>query len=56
MLPPAEGRPHPTDLLFCGHHFRRSQTGLLAKGGGFLDLDGNRLAADGWLLRAPAGW
>lgn len=50
MLPPTDGRPHATDLLLCGHHFRRSRTGLLARGATLLDLDGYPLAADGWLL------
>jgi hypothetical protein len=53
MLPPTKSRPHATDLLLCGHHFRQSRTGLLAKGATFLDLDGCPLAADGWLLPAP---
>jgi len=22
ILPPSAGRPHETDLLLCGHHFR----------------------------------
>ena len=56
MLPPTDSRPHPTDLLLCGHHFRQSRTALLAKGAAFLDLDGAPLVVDGWLLPAPAGW
>ncbi|HTX85476.1 MAG TPA: hypothetical protein VME44_25090 [Streptosporangiaceae bacterium] len=54
MLPPTQARPHATDLLLCGHHFRQSRAGLLAKGATFLDLDGCPLAADGWLLPASA--
>lgn len=54
ILPPTEGRPHATDLLLCGHHFRQSRTGLQAKGATFLDLDGSPLAADRWLLPVPA--
>jgi hypothetical protein len=49
MLPPTDRRPHATDLLFCGHHFRQSRAGLLAQGATFLDLDGYPLAAEGWL-------
>jgi hypothetical protein len=31
-MPPASGRPHPVDLLLCGHHFRISQWTLAAAG------------------------
>jgi hypothetical protein len=27
-MPPAQARPHETDLLLCGHHFRGSRTAL----------------------------
>jgi hypothetical protein len=30
ILPPAAGRPHETDLLLCGHHFRVSRRALAA--------------------------
>jgi hypothetical protein len=30
IMPPAPGRPHPVDLLLCGHHFRISQAALAA--------------------------
>jgi hypothetical protein len=30
VMPPAPGRPHETDLLLCGHHFRASRAILAA--------------------------
>ena len=30
VLPPAPGRPHETDLLLCGHHYRASRAALSA--------------------------
>jgi len=32
IMPPAPGRPHPVDLLLCGHHFRVHQAALTAAG------------------------
>ena len=29
-MPPAPHRPHPVDLLLCGHHYRVSQAALRA--------------------------
>ncbi len=31
-MPPAAGRPHPVELLLCGHHFRISQWNLATAG------------------------
>jgi hypothetical protein len=32
LLPPAAGRPHATDLLLCGHHYRLARRALAAAG------------------------
>jgi hypothetical protein len=32
IMPPAAGRPHPVDLLLCGHHYRVSRAALKAAG------------------------
>ncbi len=29
-IPPTPARPHETDLLLCGHHYRASRTALAA--------------------------
>ncbi|MFI5064227.1 MAG: hypothetical protein ACHP9Z_09650, partial [Streptosporangiales bacterium] len=48
-------RPHPTDLLLCGHHYRASRHALEAAGAGIFSLDGASLTADIWLLAPAAG-
>jgi hypothetical protein len=30
VIPPTPTRPHPTDLLLCGHHYRASRRALAA--------------------------
>jgi len=40
MMPPVPGRPHPVDLLLCGHHFRVSQAALRAAGAAVYDDTG----------------
>ena len=40
MMPPTASRPHPVDLLLCGHHFRVSQASLQAAGADVYDKDG----------------
>ena len=40
LVPPAAGRPHPVDLLLCGHHFRVSQSSLQAAGAVVYDKAG----------------
>jgi len=37
VIPPAAGRPHPTDLLLCGHHYRACRDGLEAAGAAVRD-------------------
>ncbi len=40
VMPPTASRPHPVDLLLCGHHFRVSQASLQAAGADVYDKDG----------------
>ena len=40
IMPPAPGRPHPVELLLCGHHFRVSQAALAAAGAAVYDDTG----------------
>jgi hypothetical protein len=40
VMPPAPGRDHPTDLLLCGHHYRKSCLALLAAGATVYDAAG----------------
>jgi hypothetical protein len=37
LMPPTAGRPHETDLLLCGHHYRISKQALAAVGATVLD-------------------
>jgi hypothetical protein len=48
VMPPAASRPHPTDLLLCGHHYRASRHALDLAGATVLDLDGQPAAGDLW--------
>ena len=58
VMPPAASRPHPVELLLCGHHFRISQAALQAAGAdvydeaGLLIMAGTRTAGP---PRATAG-
>jgi hypothetical protein len=40
VMPPAPGRPHQTDLLLCGHHYRVSRQALTAAGATVADIHG----------------
>ena len=42
------GRPHRTDLLLCGHHYRASRQALAAAGATVVDLDGTPVADNHW--------
>ncbi|HUB21891.1 MAG TPA: hypothetical protein VMA97_05730 [Streptosporangiaceae bacterium] len=44
IMPPAPGRPHPVDLLLCGHHFRVNQAALTAAGAAVYDETGALIA------------
>jgi hypothetical protein len=43
VLPPTAGRPHPTELLLCGHHFERSRPALMRARALAFSMDGRRL-------------
>jgi len=40
VLPPTADRPHPTDLLLCGHHFHAARPALVAAGARVYGADG----------------
>ncbi len=40
MMPPADGRTYPVDLLLCAHHYRASVFALLAAGAAAYDIAG----------------
>jgi hypothetical protein len=40
VMPPTASRPHPVDVLLCGHHFRVSQASLQAAGADVYDKTG----------------
>jgi hypothetical protein len=40
VMPPTASRPHPVELLLCGHHFRISQASLQAAGADVYDKAG----------------
>lgn len=56
VMPPATDRPHPTELLLCGHHYRASRKALAAAGATVVDIDGTPVDCDdeAWSL-ARAG-
>ena len=43
VLQPTYDRPHPTELLLCGHHFQRSRVALLADRALAFSLEGEHL-------------
>ena len=40
LIPPAPARPHPVDLLLCGHHYLASRAALAAAGASVIDETG----------------
>jgi hypothetical protein len=54
VLPPRPGRPHDTELLLCGHHYRMSRQALAAAGATLLNLDGEPVTADPWSYQTGA--
>jgi hypothetical protein len=51
IMPPNADRPHHTELLLCGHHYRVSQQVLRAAGATLLDIKGAPVAGG---TRPPA--
>ncbi len=43
VLQPTQDRPHPTEVLLCGHHFEHSRTTLLARRALAFSLEGDHL-------------
>jgi hypothetical protein len=50
IMPPTPERPHPVDLLLCGHHYRVSRRALTAAGARIFNLPGRADAAAAALL------
>jgi hypothetical protein len=44
IMPASPDRPHATELLLCGHHYRRSRRALAAAGATVLDPNGVRVS------------
>ena len=40
VMPASASRPHPTDLLLCGHHYRASRRALHLAGATVVDVAG----------------
>jgi hypothetical protein len=47
IMPPAPGRPHPAELLLCGHHYRVHRAALQAAGAAAYDQTGALIMAGG---------
>ena len=55
VMAPGPGRSNPTDLLLCGHHYRKSQSALAKAGAAVFDLAGAAVATDDrWLVGTGA--
>jgi len=48
IMPPTQARPHRTDLLLCGHHYRISRQALTAAGAAVRELP--------WIPDSAAAW
>jgi hypothetical protein len=55
VMPPAPSRPHQTDLLLCGHHYRACRQALAAAGATVVDIDGSPVAGSTWSLTGARG-
>jgi hypothetical protein len=49
VMPPAPDRPHETELLLCGHHYRVSRRALAAADARVDELPGSQDDAAVWL-------
>lgn len=52
VLQPTQDRPHPTEVLLCGHHFEHSRSTLVASRALAFSLDGEHLTVS---APRPAG-
>ena len=48
IMPPAPGRPHETELLLCGHHYRVSRDALSAAHAQVRDLNTSAEVTGAW--------
>jgi hypothetical protein len=48
LMPPAPGRPHETELLLCGHHYRVSRAVLAATHAAAHELAGSSADTMAW--------
>ena len=48
VMPPTADRPHETELLLCGHHYRASRTALSAAHATVHELAGNFADPSPW--------
>ncbi|HEY1323279.1 MAG TPA: hypothetical protein VGF32_23680 [Streptosporangiaceae bacterium] len=48
VMPPTAGRPHETELLLCGHHYRASRAALSAGHATVHELAGNSADPSTW--------
>ena len=53
VVPPTAARPHETELLLCGHHYRASRAALAAAHAAVAELPGSA-DADAWFHDDPA--
>jgi hypothetical protein len=49
VMPPAPGRPHETELLLCGHHYRVSRQALAAAHASVVELPGVPADTTAWI-------
>jgi hypothetical protein len=47
IMPPVPGRPHPADLLLCGHHYQAGRAALHAVGATVYDEAGVAIMTGG---------
>lgn len=53
VMPPSPGRPEPTELLLCSHHYRESEPALAKAGAAVFSPGGTEITADDrWLIGA----
>ncbi len=48
LIPPAPGRPHESELLLCGHHYRASRAVLAAAHAAVEELSGSSADTMAW--------
>jgi len=53
VMPPTDGRPHETELLLCGHHYRAARTALAAARAVVRALPGISHDIEAWIGAGP---